>query len=259
MSTRLERIQSERVLIFGLITIVISNIASNVISEEVAMYVGNFIYFPLTGGLVFVSVLLLKRLGTSGKYGTSWTSLFGFSIMWFIAEMTWTIEEIFLQIEPYPSTADIFYLLGYPFLLLFLVSYLDPVKAAITKKVSIIPIIISLLVLIPSLYFAFHDVTAEDIGHLEYTIAAAYPVADAFVIVPALIGIHLFFRGRVNFMWSLVCIGIISVFIADTAFLFAQVDMWYYTGHPMEMLFHFTYLLITIGAYDQLKIFKRTQ
>ncbi len=257
MSTRLERIQNEKLLVFGIIAIIVANLASNIVGEEAAILVGNFIYFPLTGGLVYVSVLLLKRLGTTGKYGTAWISLFGFSVMWFVAEMTWTIEEIFLNIEPYPSTADIFYLLGYPFLLLFLISYLEPVKAAITKKVTIIPIIISLAVLIPSLYFAFYDVTMEDIGHLEYTIAAAYPIADAFVIVPAFIGIHLFFRGRVNFMWSLVCIGIISVFIADTAFLFAQIDMWYYTGHPIEMLFHFTYLLIAIGAYDQLKIFKR--
>ncbi|MFB5611432.1 MAG: hypothetical protein ACE5R3_02040 [Nitrosopumilaceae archaeon] len=255
MSTRLERIQNEKFLLISIIVIVIANLLSNVIGEETAILVGNFVYFPTAGGLVFVSVLLLKRLGSTGKHGTAWISLFGFSVMWFVAEMVWTAEELFLNIEPYPSAADIFYLMGYPFLLLFLISYLEPIKNAITKKVLIIPIIISLSVLIPSLYFAFYDVM--DIGNLDYTIAAAYPVADSFVIVPALIGIHLFFRGQVNFMWSLVCIGIISVFIADTAFLFAQVEHWYYTGHPMEILFHFTYVLMAFGAYDQIRIFKK--
>ena len=255
MSMRLERIKNEKFLIISLIVIVLANLFSNIISEKTAVLVGNFMYVPVAGSLVFVSILLLKHFGSSGKHGTAWISLFGFSIMWFTAEITWIVEELFLNIEPYPSTADIFYLMGYPFLLLFLISYIEPVKKAITKKILVIPIIISVSVLLPSFFFAFSDM--GDIGKLEYTIAAAYPAADAFIIIPALIGIHLFFRGKVNFMWTLVSLGIISVFIADTIFLFAQIDDWYYTGHPMEILFHWTYVLIAFGVYDQLRIFKR--
>ena len=255
MSLLFGKIQNEKFLFTSLAAVAFLNIFSNLIDEEVAVLVGNFVYVPVAGTLIFVAALLLKRLGSSGTHGMAWISLFGFAVMWFLAEMIWMAEEIFLNIEPYPSTADIFYLMGYPFLLLFLISYLEPVKKAITKEIFAIPLIISASVLLTCLFFALHDV--EYVGNLELTIATAYPVADAFVIVPALIGIHLFFRGQVNFMWSLVCIGIISVFIADAAFLFAQVDDWYYTGHPIEILFQWTYVLIAFGVYDQLRIFKR--
>lgn len=255
MSITIEKIQKQRFLILALLAVVAINVIANSISIDAAVFAGSFVYVPVAGSLVFVSVLLLKQLGTFGKHGTAWISLFGFAIMWFVAEITWIIEETFLGIEPFPSTADIFYLLGYPFLLLFLISYLEPVRRAITKKMLLTPIIVSIFILVLSIYFSFDPET--EIDNLEYSIIVSYPIADAFIIVPSLIGISLFFRGKVNFMWTLVCMGIISVFIADTAFMFAQIDDWYYTGHPMEILFHWTYVLMAFGAYDQIRIFKK--
>lgn len=252
--SNLEKLVSEKFLLISVILVIVVNLISNLISEQTAILIGNFVYFPAAGGLLFVSLMMIKRFGTGGKHGMAWISLLGFAIMWFSAETTWTVQEIVLEIEPFPSTADVFYILGYPFLLMFLFSYLEPVKRAISKKTIIIASLISLSVLIPSLYFSVgHDL---EVNGLEVVIAATYPISDAFIIVPALIGVNLFFRGQVNFMWSLVCIGIICIFVADTAFLFAQMDDSYYTGHPMEILFHLTYVLMAYGVYDQLRVFK---
>jgi len=230
------------------------NLVSNMINQEIAILAGNFLYFPIDGGLVFVSILIMKRFGVTGSHGMAWLCLFGFAVMWFAADTIWAIEELVLEIEPFPSTADIFYILGYPFLLMFLLAYLVPVKKAISKKMIAIAIFMSMSILIPSLYNSIG--TDSDLERLEIAIGVAYPIADAFVIIPALIGVSLFFRGQVNFMWTLVCIGIICVFIGDTAFLFAQMDNSYYTGHPLEILFHLTIVLIAFGVYDQLGIFK---
>lgn len=72
-----------------------------------------------------------------------------------------------------------------------------------------------------------------------------YPISDAIMIIPALIGIALFFKGEVNFMWTLVCLGILSVFIADTVFFLAQFDDTYYTGSPTEILFLWTCIFLS--------------
>jgi len=162
---------------------------------------------------------------------------------------------VVLNIDPFPSVADIFYLLGYPFLFMFLIFYIEPVQKAITKKMVIIATFLALLVLIPSLFIALHN--DSDVSYSELILAIAYPIVDALVIIPALIGVSLFFKGRVNFMWTLVCIGIFSLFIADTVFLFADINMWYYTGHPIELLFYFMYILISFGVYDNMKVFSR--
>ena len=252
--SNLGRLAEEKFLVISVALVITVNIISNLIGEQAAILIGNFVYLPVAGGLLFVSILVIKRFGTSGKHGMAWLSLFGFAAMWVCAEITWIVEEMILEIEPFPSTADIFYILGYPFLLMFLFSYLEPVKNAISKKAIIISVLISLSVLIPSLYYSVG--IDSDINELEIAIGITYPVADACVIVPALIGVNLFFRGQVNFMWSLVCFGIICAFIADTAFLASQINNLYYTGHPLEILFHLTYVLIAFGVYDQIKIFR---
>jgi len=185
----------------------------------------------------------------------AWACLFGFAVMWFVAEMAWIVDELILEVDPFPSTADIFYLIGHPFLLMFLISYLEPFKSSITKKMFTLVILFSLSILSLSLILTIG--AEEGMDRLSYVIAVAYPVADALIIIPAIIGIILFFRGEVNFMWTLVCFGILSVFIADSAFMFAQFDNSYYTGHQLEILFHWTYLLIAFGVYDQIRVFKR--
>ena len=138
---------------------------------------------------------------------------------------------------------------------MFLIFYIEPVRKAITKKMVVTATLLSLSVLIPSLFIALQD--DSQVSYFEAILVYAYPVVDALVIIPALIGIALFFKGQVNFMWTLVCLGIFSLFVADTVFLFANLDKWYYTGYPLEILFYFTYILISFGVYDNMKVFSR--
>lgn len=231
------------------------NVVANFISKDVAILVGNFMYIPVAVSMVVVSTMKMFKSGFTGKHGMAWIALTVCSVSWLIAELTWIFYEVILNIDPFPSFADIFYLLGYPFLFMFLIFYIEPVRKAITKKMVATATLLSLSVLIPSLFIALQD--NSNISYFEAILAGAYPVVDALVIIPALIGIALFFKGQVNFMWTLVCIGIFSLFVADTVFLFAQLDTWYYTGHPLEVLFYFMYVLISYGVYDNMKVFSR--
>lgn len=255
MITTLEKIQKQRFLLSSIIIIAAINVISNFYGEEVAVLVGNFSYIPVTIGLLLVSFLVLKRFGISGQHGLAWIGLVGFSISWFFAEMTWITEEVFLNVKPFPSIADVFYLLGYPFLFMFLIYYLVPFKSAINKKMTISAILIAIAILIPSLYCSLTK--TEPDGFFEFMLALLYPISDAIMIIPALIGIALFFKGEVNFMWTLVCLGILSVFIADAAFFLAQFDDTYYTGSPMEILFLWTYIFLSFGVYNQFSVFQK--
>jgi len=256
LQTYFEKLQEQKSLIIILILLVTVNVVANFISKDVAILVGNFMYIPVAVSMVVVSTMKMFKSGFTGKHGIAWIALTVCSVSWFIAELTWVFYEVILNIDPFPSFADIFYLLGYPFLFMFLIFYIEPVRKAITKKMVTTAILLSLSVLIPSLFIALQD--NSDVSYFEAILAGAYPVVDALVIIPALIGIALFFKGQVNFMWTLVCIGIFSLFVADTVFLFAQLDTWYYTGHPLEVLFYFMYVLISYGVYDNMKVFSRT-
>ena len=256
MQTYLEKIQEQKFLIIVLILIITVNVIANFIGESVAILVGNFMYIPITTSLVVVSSMMMFKSGFIGKHGIAWISMTICAVSWLIAELTWIFYEVMLNVDPFPSVADLFYVVGYPFLFLFLIFYIEPVRKAVTKKMLIVATLLSLSVLIPSLFLALED--DSEMPYFEAILAGIYPMLDALVIIPALIGVTLFFKGKVNFMWTLVCLGIFSLFIADTVFLFAQIDMWYYTGNPLELLFYFTYVLMAFGIYDNMKVFSKT-
>lgn len=255
LQTSSQKISSIQKIFFVVISVAVINLIANYFGEDVAVIVGNLMYIPAAGSLLVVSIIVLQRLGSSGKHGSALIALVGFAISWFFAEMTWMLQELYFKIEPFPSTADLFYLVGYPFLLMFVISYLEILKESITKEILGLAILAAVIVLVSSLYVVFNE--EEELSNYEFALLAGYPIADAIVLVPAVLGVVLFFKGKVNFMWTLVFVGVISLYVADTTFLYTQLEDSYYTGHPLEMLFHFMYFLIAFGIYDYMKIFKK--
>lgn len=257
MQTGLDVVTTKKYLILALSVCTSINLISNFIGNESAIFVGNVMYIPVTGVFLFMSMLLILRFGTSGSVGLAWVSFGGYAISWFIAEMLWIVQELYLKIDPFPSSADIFYLVGYPFLLVFFITYLQPVRLAITKKMLTAASSLAAGILIPSLYFAIDPSKNSDLS--QSVLSAIYPIFDAMVLIPALLGVALFFKGQVNFTWTLICLGTISLFVADTAFLFAQNDDSYYTGNPMEIMFYWNYILLTFGMYGHMRLFQRSK
>lgn len=257
MQTGLDAVTTKKYLILALAVCASVNLISNFIGNDAAIFVGNVMYIPIAGAFLIVSVLMISRFGMSGNIGLAWVSFGGYAISWFIAEMLWIVQELYLKIDPFPSSADIFYLVGYPFLLMFFIAYLQPVRHAITKKMLIVASSVAIGVLVPSLYISIEPSESPDL--LQYILSVIYPTFDAVLIIPALLGVSLFFKGQVNFTWTLICMGTISVFVADTAFLFAQSGDSYYTGNPMEIMFYWNYILLTFGVCGHMKLFQRSK
>lgn len=255
MQTVFETVTTKKYLILALVACASINLASNFIGNDAAIFVGNMMYIPVAGAFLVTSILALSRFGMSGNVGLAWISFGGYAISWFIAEMLWIVQELYLKIDPFPSSADIFYIVGYPFLLMFFIAYLQPLRSAITKKMFIAASSFAIGILIPSLHLALEPSNNTDL--LQSILSIIYPIFDAVVLIPALLGVALFFKGQVNLTWTLICLGTISLFVADTAFLFAQNDDSYYTGNPMEILFYFNYLFLTFGVYGHMKLFQR--
>lgn len=257
MQTPLQKLKSQKFMIFSLVATGIAMLVAESIGKETAIIFGNWIFLPITGALVVLSIISAKKHGITGSHGKAWISFAVFSAMWFIAEQVWMILELFYHQKPFPSIADLFYIAGYPAYFLFAILYMQPVKDAITKKMIMVSSLVMVAVLVPNLYMAIDNNSGED--QLAVALGLFYPIADAIVLVPSLIGVSLFFGGKVNFLWSLMLIGIIVEVVADTGFQYFSLDNSYYTGHPVDILFLWSYILLTFGVYDHIKIFKAKQ
>lgn len=255
METRLEKLQSQKYLLISLIVSGFAFLIAESIGKETAIVFGNWI-FVLVIVPVILSGILVKRYGLTGDHGKSWIFFLIFIVAWFIAEQVWTAVELFYHEKPFPSYADIFYVLGYPFYFAFLMFYLKPFKNLISKKLIFSTSLIAIAILIPNLYMTFQN--SSDETQTAIVIGAIYPIADAIVLIPSMIGVVLFFRGKVNFLWSLLLIGFIIEVIADTTFQYLSLNNDMYTGDPNDILFFWTYVIFSFGLYDHIKIFSKS-
>lgn len=254
METRLEKLQSQKYLLISLIASGFAFLIAESIGKETAIVFGNWI-FVLVIIPVILAGILVKRNGLIGNHGKSWIFFLIFIVVWFVAEQIFMINELYYHIKPFPSSADIFYILGYPFYFLFLIYYLKPFKNLISKKLIISTVLIAIAILIPNLYMTFQNNSNEIQSAI--IIGAIYPFADAIVLIPSMLGVVLFFRGKVNFLWSFLLIGLIIEVVADTAFQYFSLNNDMYTGNPVDILFFWSYIFFSFGLYDHIKIFKK--
>lgn len=174
----------------SLIIVVVIILSTNLESKETAILAANLIDIPVVGAFLILSLITIKQFGTQGDHGKAWLFFAGFAVCWFIAEQMWWIYELVLHADPYPSLADLFWIIGYPIYLGFLIYYLKPLRKGITKKMIIYSSIISAALLIPSIYITFDEmIKIND----EVILGLLYPILDSIVLVPALIGVSCFF------------------------------------------------------------------
>ncbi|MBI1828012.1 MAG: hypothetical protein HY222_04310 [Thaumarchaeota archaeon] len=255
LQTSSENTRLKKFLFYSLLATAFSLIIAGTFGKEVASQVSLSLYLIATVPFVVLPIMLSRRFGIKGNHGKAWIMFAIFASLWFIAERTIMYYDLTLHSEPFPSWADFFWILAYPFLFLFMLYYLRPVKIAISKELVIASSMIAISVLIPTTYITYYDVREASLP--EIFVALSYPIGDAIVLAPAIIGLILFFRGEVNFLWSLVCIAIIFEEIADTGFLAATlINHSYYKGHPVDIPFIWAYIFFSFGVYHHIKTYR---
>lgn len=254
MSTPLEKLRSQQFLLATLTITGMAFVVANLFGQETAIVFGNWI-FVLSAVPVILSAVMVKRGGIRGAHGKSWVFFLVFATLWFVADQVFTYEELYLQEKPFPSVADVFYLAGYPFYFGFVLFYLKPFRQVISKRLVTLALLVAVFILGLNLYMTLEG-NSPDESLVAVIVGEIYPVADAIILVPTMIGVVLFFRGLVNFLWTLLLLGFICEVIGDTLFQYLSLSNDMYTGHPIDMLFLWAYILFSFGIYDHIKIFR---
>jgi hypothetical protein len=249
--------KAQKLLLVSIILVGFLLIFATFLGKEAAKVVTDITYIPVTGMVVALSALLALRFKQYGNHGKAWLCFLGGAVTWFIGETIWTVYELVFNVNPFPSLADVFFIAGYPLFLFFLIYYLKPVRKAASRKITVGAITMAVVIMIPSVYMAYNF--DPKVSLLENALATSYPIADSIILVPALIGVVLFFRGEVNFTWSLICLAIVLQSAADSLFQYATFTNTYYSGHPADIIFLWSYILFSFGVYDHIQIFKKTR
>lgn len=224
-----------------------------ILDDEQFMWISIPTYAIIPGMLTAYSAILAVKLHKQKHFQAK--AFFVFSIgaaFWFIAEQIWQMYDHIWEGDPFPSEADIFYVGAYPFMIAFLFISLKPILKTIDKKVWLFAIGLSFSFLVPSVLAAYDDMEGEDA--FATSIALAYPLMASIQVVPAIVGILYLTKKSANFSWMLVLFGFIIYNISDTFFLFAELDGTYYDGHPVDLLYVYSFVLLIFAFHIRLKI-----
>ena len=212
-------------------------------------------YLFSTAILTGFALLLAVKLFKQKHYQSKAFFLFAIgSIFWFIAEFIWLMYDHVWEGSPFPSEADIFYLAAYPLMIAFLFISLKPVLNSVSKNVWLFSIGLAVAFLIPSVTAAYDDMLGEDV--FPTSIALAYPVLGSIQVIPAIVGIMYLAKKGANFSWMLILFGFIIYGVADTFFLFAELDGTYFDGHPVDLFWLYTYILLIFAFHIRYKVSK---
>ena len=248
-----QRFNVQEYLLFTLLGITSVVLVSNIAGPDMAEDVTNTISIILSGIVMVFSFFMVSKYGIKGNHGKAWILFMLFSTYWFCAETVDVLYYFVLGVDAWEYADDFFFITGYQLFFASLVFYLKPFVKQISKKLVIGVTIISMSLLIPSLIMIIDS--ESNLTNENYLVLLAYPVLDSIILIPALIGVVLFFKGGVNFMISLLCLGIISQIIGDNSILFLSLQNIYYPGHLAEILFLWTYTMFVFGLSNQVGLF----
>jgi hypothetical protein len=164
------------------------------------------------------AVLMLARAVFEPTARRAWLA-FGLAMTaWWVGTAAWSVVYGGRADPPYPTFADIFWLLWYPLMVVGIVYLIRVRFRGFELHRWMDGIAVTLIVLVAGFALVVQPVAEESSqGWLAITVDFSYPVLDV-LLVGALLGVYGLLGWKPDRMWVLIGLGILATAIADAAF-----------------------------------------
>jgi len=199
--------------------------------------------------------------GIRTEAGIIWLLLFISSFFSILGEMSWATYDLILKVDPYPSWADLFWIIGYILLLSALILEDRAVKIPRNKVLVIIWSIIIIGATI-AIYFTFVNemLIYEDYGIPEKIISLFYIVWDMIQLF--ILGM-IFFKyrhGSLGISWLIILIGITVRTAADITYTYMDwLEIYENNMGYNDPFFVAGYYLVAIAGFLHLKTISKSE
>jgi len=200
--------------------------------------------------LAFAAVVYAwLRLRASKGESTVWLLLSAGLLLWFGGETLWFYLEVVAQEVPFPSAADVSWLLGYPvFFCAFFLEYKRlGVDLGTKKKLGTFLVVVSVGIIIVWMLL-YPIAVSDDVSAVEKFLNIMYPAGDLALLYVAFLVTLVYLGGRLGQAWLLISLGFILYSLADLAFSYLQWEEIYWSGHPIDLFWLVGDAIIFVGA-----------
>ena len=197
------------------------------------------------------SFVIWKRYSGSLVFGRAYFFLGMAYFMVFAAELTYLIYDLILNIDPYPSIADVFFFALYPFTLIHLILNIKFFKLKIfqteKKWLFIIPIFIIVTYVLSTILSTSGEF--EDYISFDFFYGLIFTLGSAITLAFAILGAKIFKEGALGTVWLLLVIGILINTIGDVWYYHLEIFEQYDLMHPVNIFWYSSYWLMVYALY----------
>ncbi len=217
----------------------------NLLGSDIAKQNSNIWFIATPFLFSILSINLIRKHGLTRLDRKLLSFIAIFAIFRAAAEDIWIYNESILKINPFPSVADFLWLAGDLCLFAFLLIYLKPLRYQISKTVKISAALLSCLFLVPTVIGTL--ITNVDADTLDLFVALAYPLIDALVLYPTIIGMTVIYGNRTNRFLSYLLFAILAITAADSFYVFLFNS--YENGNPIDIGWIVGYTLLVFATF----------
>lgn len=183
----------------------------------------------LQGLFALVIVAVAVRIGLRQGVGRQWLLIGAGVAAYAIGDIIWTVYEVHLGIDPYPSVADIFYTLEYPLFLAAVALAIASYREIVRLRAPVIAGVVVSLVAASFLYFRLlgpyiFAAGVEELGFWGFVVSTLYPLGDVFFMIGPALTLALVIRtlgaGRLGWPWWIVVTGALVFAAADSVYAY---------------------------------------
>lgn len=216
-----------------------------------------YVLAPLTA--VITGVIAVRQFSMRSPQGRALAMLVLGVAAWCVGELLWTYYDLIAHIDPYPSLADVFYLVAYLPLAAGLILEIKFLRSQVTtQKASMQHFllgVIALLLMGVGTYFGVYKAYNPAVNVLENVVAISYGLADValvmFSLSIAVVAVEMR-GGKLARPWWWLLVGFICIFVADIAFAMFNTQYELQQGHyksVLDSLWILGYLAIAYGFH----------
>ncbi len=201
--------------------------------------------------VAIASFFISKRYASTKVFGRAYLAYGIGYICYFLGELLYYLFDFYLGIDPYPSMADIFYFLLYPFSLIYLILNIRFFQSKILNKTKV------LLVIIPIVFVSIYSFAAlEELEepNFDFFYGMIFIFAATTTLSFAILGVTIFRKSILGVAWLLLVIGIAMNAIADTWYYFLEIFGFYFDAHPVTVIWHIASFTMLYALYSHKKI-----
>jgi len=216
--------------------------------EEMTIATFSYSISSLVAGIA--AFVVAKRYWGSEVFGKTYLSL-AIAFFFIVAgDLTYIYYDWFTDEAPYPSIADVFFLLFYPFAAFHLVKNIKYFKKDLSwaRKIGV-PILAGMFVA----FFAFMSIDLIEEEPFDFYFGLLFVLASAVILALAILGAAVFQDSVLGQAWLLLAGGIFIFTVADVWYYYLEVVGEYTGEHWVNTLWVLGNALIIFALYKHKK------